>query len=365
MEQRRKSAMLKFLKERANDFNANSFIGDLASAAKSLGVLEAKINAYQFDRILLPMLHKKEAVSTMDIEGTQTTIPDVFENNVAPLPDKKREMQEVRNHSKAIFYGIDQLRVGPFTHSLIKQLHEIILSNIVPEEEKKFVGKYKTENNKITNSAGTVVFQPPSYTETKKYMDELIDYMNDYSDGIHPLIKAAIIHSQFESIHPFYNGNGRVGRLLISLYLFKAKIINMPFFYVSEAISADKRVYYNMLTNSRESSYDGWIKYFLQKIHIQAERHICYIDSLNELYVKTKRIVKEKINSPKYDALIEILFTQPILTATYLMNELNISRGQTVKYLNVLEESLVLYGDDRKRGRTFVFSELIRLISGM
>lgn len=109
---------------------------------------------------------------------------------------------------------------------------------------------------------GSVVFIPPSYTETKKYMDELIDYMNDVNDGINPLVKAAIIHSQFESIHPFEDGNGRVGRLLISLHLYKARVINFPFFYMSEAISQDKRIYYNMLTASRENSYDEWIRFF-------------------------------------------------------------------------------------------------------
>ena len=93
-------------------------------------------------------------------------------------------------------------------------------------------------------------------------MDELIDYMNDVNDGINPLVKAAIIHSQFESIHPFEDGNGRVGRLLISLHLYKARVINFPFFYMSEAISQDKRIYYNMLTASRENSYDEWIRFF-------------------------------------------------------------------------------------------------------
>lgn len=355
--------MLKYIKERSDDYNANNFIAEFASAAKNLGVLEAKINTYQFDRILIPMLHKKEAISTMDIEGTQTTISDVFENNVNPKLDKKREMTEVRNHSQAILYGTERLRTGQFTHALIKKLHEIILTDIVPEKEKALVGKYKTADNQITNSAGTVVFTPPSHSETKKYMDELIDYMNDSTDGVHPLIKAAIIHSQFESIHPFYNGNGRVGRLLISLYLFKAQIINIPFFYISEAISADKRVYYNMLTSSRQNSFDGWIKFFLQKVAVQAERHIGYIDALNSLYNRTKRIVKDSINSPKYDAIIECLFMQPVLTATYLMEELNISRSQAIKYLNILETNHVLYGDDRKRGRTFIFLELLELAS--
>ena len=353
--------MLKLLRERANDYSTNSFIGDFALASKKLGILEAKIDAYQFDHILFPMLHKKEAISSMDIEGTQTTISEVFNNNVNPRPEEQRTMQEVKNHTQAILYGFDFLRNGKFTHSFIKKLHAIMMSGIVSEKEMQFVGTYKTLDNRITNSAGTVVFVPPSHSETKKYMDELIDYMNRSDDGVHPLIKAAIIHSQFESIHPFFDGNGRVGRLLISLYLYKSDVINFPFFYISEAISADKRVYYNMLTNSRESTYDGWIKFFLQKITVQAERHISYIDALNELYKKTKSVVKESINSPKYDAIIECLFMQPVLTASYFMDELNISRGQAMKYLNILESKHVLYGDDRKRGRTFVFVQLLEL----
>ena len=103
--------MLRYIKERSNDYNANNFINELASASKKLGILETKINTYRFDYILLPMLHKKEAISTMDIEGTETTIYDVFENNVNPLSGKKREMTEVRNHSQAIQYGTEHLRI--------------------------------------------------------------------------------------------------------------------------------------------------------------------------------------------------------------------------------------------------------------
>jgi len=97
-------------------------------------------------------------------------------------------------------------------------------------------------------------------------MTELIDFMNDTADNLNPLIKAAIIHSQFESVHPFSDGNGRVGRLLVSLYFFKAAVINFPFFYLSETISLDKAVYYNMLTDSRNNNYNNWIKYFQKKL---------------------------------------------------------------------------------------------------
>ena len=112
-------------------------------------------------------------------------------------------------------------------------------------------------------------------------MDELIDFMNDTKIDINPLIKTAIIHSQFQSIITIDDGNGRVGRLLISLCLYKFNVIKVPFFYVSEAISQNKIIYYNKLTDSRKNDYTEWIKFFLKMCTVQAEKHIKYIDSLD------------------------------------------------------------------------------------
>ena len=238
------------------------------------------------------------------------------------------------------------------------------MTGIIAPGLEKTLGKYKLKDNQIKSSTGTVVYTPPAASETKKYMDELISFMNNSEDGLNPLIKAAMIHSQFESIHPFSDGNGRIGRVLISLYLYKAKVINFPFFYISEAINMDKAVYYRMLTDSRTNSLDEWIKYFLHKVSVQTLKHIGYIDALNALYTKTKNTVKECINSPKFDEIIECLFTHPVLNANMLEDELAVSRGQAVRYLNALEEKRVLLCDDRKRGKTYFFAELIDLARG-
>lgn len=357
--------MLKFIKERLNDYNANSFIMELATASKNLGILEAKINAYKFNSILFPMLHKKEAISSMYIEGTQTTISDVFESEMSSKNEDDKIMVEVNNHTRTLRYGAEYLQVEKFTNSFIQKIHALMMDKILSPENEKDRGKYKSSDNRIVNSVGTVVYTPPTHSETKKYMDELIAFMNDTLDNIHPLIKAAIIHAQFESIHPFSDGNGRVGRVLVSLYLFKAKVINFPFFYISEAISIDKSVYYNMLSDTRKNSYDEWIKYFLKKIIVQTTKIIGYMDSLNELYLKTKNVIQESINSPKFDAIIECLFTHPVLKADYLADRLSVSHGQAVRYLNILEKERVLQGNDRKRGRLFFFGELIDLVRGI
>lgn len=353
--------MLKFIKDRSGDFNANYFINELSEASKKLGILEAKISSYQFTSILVPMFHKKEAISSMYIEGTQTTISDVFENDVNPKSSNDKVMIEVNNHTRAMIYGAEVLKTEDFSNHFIKKIHECMMERILPNKTAVTLGKYKQKDNIIANSVGTTVFVPPSHTETSKYMDELIAYMNNSNDGINPLIKAAIIHSQFESIHPFDDGNGRVGRMLISLYLYKAKVINFPFFYISEAISQDKVVYYNKLTSTREGDYNEWIKFFLCKIVVQAERHISYIDSLNNLYKRTKSSLKEILNSPKYDSIVECLFTHPVLTSSYLADKLGVSSGQAKRYLDILEEKRILFGDDKKRNRSYFFIELLDL----
>ncbi len=355
---------MKYISERATDFNVGNFVNELVNASKSLGILEAKIDSYQFNSILIPMLQRKEAVSSMYIEGTHTSIKDVLESEINPQLSEERIAVEARNHIQTLAFGADYLRTGKFTHSFMKQIHKYMMTGIIAPGLEKTLGKYKLKDNQIKSSTGTIVYTPPAASETKKYMDELLSFMNDTKDGLNPLIKAAMIHSQFESIHPFSDGNGRIGRVLISLYLYKAKVINFPFFYISEAINMDKGVYYRMLTDSRINSLDGWIKYFLHKVSVQTSKHIGYIDDLNTLYVKTKSTVKECINSPKFDEIIECLFTYPILNAHILEDQLTVSHGQAVRYLNVLEEKHILLGDDRKRGKTFFFTELIDLARG-
>ena len=356
--------MLEYIANRLNDYNVSSFVNELAIASKNLGILETKIDSYRFNAILIPMLQKKEAISSMYIEGTQTTITDVLKSEINPQPDSDKLRIEVKNHTRALAFGAEYLRSGNFTHTFIKQIHEYMMQDIIAPGLENTLGKYKLKDNQIKSSTGVVVYTPPAASETKKYMDELISFMNSTDDTIHPLIKAAMIHSQFESIHPFSDGNGRIGRVLISLYLYKANVINFPFFYISEAINMDKSVYYRMLTDSRTNSLDAWIKYFLYKVSVQTTKHIGYIDALNELYNKTKNIVKECINSPKFDEIIECLFTHPLLTAPILEDLLSVSHGQAVRYLNILEEKHVLISDDRKRGKTFFFAELIDLARG-
>lgn len=352
--------MLAYLKDNASNYQINNFVMDLCDASKYLGALEAKINSYHFEKILIPLLRKKDAISSMQIEGTQTTMSEVFEEEIKSQSAQDKITTEVRNHTNALITGAEYLKDNPFSHEFIKKIHNIMLDGVISPKLQHTLGKYKVEDNKIVNSAKTIIFRPPSYTETESYMDELIGYMN-HDDDTHPLIKAAIIHSQFESIHPFSDGNGRVGRLLISLYLYKAKLINFPFFYISEALGQEKTVYYSKLTDARNNSFDEWIRFFLKKCVVQAKIHINYMDSLDELYVKTRSNIQKATNSPKYDAITECLFSQPVLTTSYLSKELNVTSVQAKRYLDILEQKHILQSDDRQRYKRYFFVELLDL----
>lgn len=352
--------MLAYLSDRINDYQIDKLVIELCEASKYLGALEAKINSYHFEKILIPLLRKKEAISSMQIEGTQTTMSDVFEEEVKSQSTQDKTIIEVQNHTKALITGAEYLKDNAFSHEFIQKIHHIMLSDVISPKLQNSLGKYKSKDNKIVNSAKTTIFLPPSHTQTLSYMEELIEYMNQ-EDESHPLIKAAIIHSQFESIHPFDDGNGRVGRLLISLYLYKAKLINFPFFYISEAFSQEKTVYYSKLTDSRNNSFTEWIRFFLKKCTVQAKIHIKYMDSLDDLYKRTKTALQNAINSPKFDAITECLFSQPVLTSSYLSKALNVTAVQSKRYLDILEDIHILQSDDRQRYKRYYFIELLDL----
>ena len=352
--------MLAYLKDRASHYEIKKFVMELCEAIQYLGMLEGKISSYHFEQILIPLLRKKEAISSMQIEGTQTTMSEIFEEEIKSQNAIDKTAIEVRNHTKALIAGAEYLRDNPFTHDFIKEIHQIMLEGVISPRLQSSLGKYKTKDNKIVNSANTVIFRPPSHTQTYDYMDELIEYMNS-DDDVHPLIKAAIIHSQFESIHPFDDGNGRVGRLLISLYLYKAKLINFPFFYISEAFGQEKTIYYSKLTDSRNNSFDEWIRFFLKKCVVQAKIHINYMDSLDALYKRTKAEVQKAINSPKFDAITECLFTRPVLTSMHLSEDLNVTAVQAKRYLDILQDIQILQSDDRQRYKRYFFTEMLDL----
>lgn len=362
--------MLKFLKERAEDYDTNRFVNELVDASMALGVLNAKIAGCKYNRVLLPMLHQKEIIATMGIEGIQTTFTEMLEEEVSDRSTPVPKYIEYKKHWLALMTGADRLRLEDFSNRLIEDLHGIMLKDSKSANAGSLFGQYKERKNLIGVKdqkdgkiiGRTVIFEPPPPQETRKYMNELVEYINNHRDGVNPLIKAAISHAQFESIHPFEDGNGRLGRILITLYLYKAELIQYPYFYMSEAFLEDRLGYYAALTSSRGESLNDWISFFLKKVSVQARKHARYMDALDVLYEKTKMQVKEVINSPKFEAIIECIFRYPCLTSATLAGHINVSLWQAKRYLNTLESKKILVGADMKRHRRYFFAELLDLM---
>lgn len=356
---------IKFLKDSKNNYDIRLYIDELYGASKLLGRYECKLQDCKLHSMIIPLLQKREAISSMHIEGTQTTISNLLEYELVEEQNKKNENEEAKHHAKAIAYGFEYLRTNNFSHDFIKQLHYIMLSNLPGIRKDETIGDYKKKENQIKSfSTNTIVFIPPESSKTNIYMDELINYLNDDIDGVNPLIKAAIAHAQFESIHPFENGNGRVGRLLINLFLFKRKVVELPLFYISEAFDSDKSTYYQMLTSTRkDGNYDKWIKFFLTKCISQTKKHINYMDELNQLIKVTENKLSQIINSSKCDRIVESLFKNPITNSKKISKDIGVTEGQARRYLNLLEENDVLYVNDRRRYKVYFFYRYIELLN--
>lgn len=352
---------LELIEYQLDKIDINYFLSELMEAIKYLAVYETKISDCRIeDGIFLPRLQQKEALSSLKIEGTQTTMNDIIADEIVPN-EKNADLIEIKNHSTAIMKASEAVKFSGFSNDLIKEIHKTLLTKVRKKNKSIILGEYKRKDNFIVNSVGTKIFTPPSYTETNKYMDDLLKFMNDKTISLHPLIRSAIVHAQFESIHPFEDGNGRVGRLLITVFLYYHQVINAPLFYISEALQEDKISYYNYLTKSRDGHYNEWIKYFLSKCTVQAKKHINYIDSINHLYSETDKIVSKIIKTNSKNVL-KVLFDYPLLTAKVLSKEIDISMQQAKRYLKLLENEKILIADDKQRNTTYYFIELINLI---
>ena len=349
------------VQDQLNNTKTENYFSELMEAIKYMAIYDTKLAGCKAEvKIILPRLRQMEALSSMQIEGTQTTMTD-FLNDEANEKNNNNDVKEVINHSRTIINTSSYIKDNGFSNEIIKQINFSMLDGVSKKNDNTLLGKYKNQDNYIVNSAKTIIFNPPSHLETQEYMDDLIDFMNK-KDDLHPLIKSAVIHAQFESIHPFSDGNGRVGRLLIPLYFYYSGVINSPFFYMSEALQNEKVLYYKNLTASRSGKYDEWIKFFLSKCTEQAKSHIKYIDSINDLYASTFKKVNDIIPSKNAYDIVKLLFEKPILNSNNVSKRLDISQSQAKRYLKTLVDSNIMTNDDRQRNTTYLFVEYLRLL---
>lgn len=336
----------------------------LEKATLQLGALNSYSHFVPDIGLFIRMHVIKEATVSSKIEGTQTSIEDALIKQNEINPEKRDDWQEVNNYIKAMEYAIPRLDTLPLSSRLLKETHQKLLNSV--RGEHKLPGLFRTSQNWIGGaSINDAVFVPPPFHEIDQLMGDLENFMHSEEVAVPHLIKIALAHYQFETIHPFLDGNGRIGRLMITLYLIENKIIDKPILYLSDFFEKHKGLYYdNLMTVRRNNDLPQWIKFFLEAINQTCE---IAAKSLQQIMLlrqdcEGKRIIKLGKKVPNAKKLLDYLFTQPIVTAQDIAELLKVSQVSAYKLINDFS-SVGIFKETTgyKRNRYFVFEEYMNI----
>jgi Fic family protein len=339
------------------------FMDELIDATTKLEVYKEKIKDSKLDSSwFMPTLQQKEALASSMLEGTQASLDGVLVNQVAPN-DKDKNLNEVRNYYIATVQGYDELKGNKFSDKLFFDIHKALMIGNVRKPD--LIGVYRKGQNYIgkNDKSHSITFVPPLAEEVPNLMHNLIDYINNPTDNLRPLVRTAIVHAQFETIHPFMDGNGRVGRMLIPMYLFYQNQIELPCFFISEALEHDKIRYYNLLNNTRtQGDWNEWIRFFLATVTKQCRKYIQIITAINELYSKHLNVACNLSRSSNMIDIINTLYSYPVVTARQMSETTSVPITTVNRYLNLLVENKILFTDNKKKNRTYYYADLLEII---
>ncbi|MDR0606580.1 MAG: Fic family protein [Bacteroidales bacterium] len=309
---------------------------------------------------------KKEATNSSRIEGTQTNIEDILQKIENIIPEKQNDWQEVENYIKAMNMAIDELNYLPLCNRLLKQTHRVLLQNV--RGEHKSPGEFRHSQNWIGGaSINDAVFVPPQPNEVIELMSDLELFLQNKSYFVPDIIKIGIAHYQFETIHPFCDGNGRIGRLLITLYLVHERILCKPTLYLSDFFVRNKILYYDNLMQARQkNNLNQWLRFFLEGVIQTADNSIETFKKIISMKadIEQNKITKlgKKVNTAQNFLLY--LFGHPIVDSEDVSNAMNINVSTGLRLINDFVELGILHEmTGFKRNRIFKFEEYIRLFA--
>lgn len=308
--------------------------------------------------ILLSTLPLQEAKDSSEIENIVTTNDELFKANVEQEARINQATKEVKQYAAALNEGFKRVRNdGILTVRHIKAIQEVL--------EENNAGIRKLPGTQLTNpSTGEVIFVPPQDSNTiEKALANLEEYINnDNLSDTHPLIKMAVIHLQFESIHPFYDGNGRTGRILNMLYLVLKDLLDLPVLYLSRYIVRTKEQYYRLLQQVREEgNWEDWILYMLEGVVQTSSETVDVIHGIHSLMMEYKHRIRDNYKFYSQD-LINHLFKHPYTKISHMQEELELSRPTAQKYLDTLAEGDFLYKVKKGRDNYFINHRLLDLL---
>jgi Fic family protein len=336
--------------------NASYELGQLNSFAKLVPNVDLFIH-----------LHiTKEAVVSSKIEGTQTHFDEAFLQKENVNPERKDDWQEVQNYTEALNRAIEELNFLPISSRLILKTHRILLQGV--RGEKKTPGEYRRSQNWIGgNSIADAVFIPPHFEHLSELMSDLENFIHNENLDVPLLIKAAIIHYQFETLHPFLDGNGRIGRLLIALFLIDRNVLLKPLLYLSSYFEKNRSLYYDNLTRVRtHNDMIQWIKYFLVGVAQTANQATRTLSNIISLKSEHERIIQSQFGKRIKVGLLlhNYLFKQPLVTVKEVQQVCSLSPKAAGDLINVFAEKQMLQEyTGLHRNRIFAYEPYLNLFN--
>ena len=341
----------------------DELIGLLAKANNQVGILEGRATKIPNLALFMTMYVRKEALMSSQIEGTQATLEDVLDPAIDV--NLNREVKDVVNYVKATETAIGLLKSLPLCCRLMRNIHEVLMSGTRGEE--KNPGEFRRSQNWIGGAGSTIKtarYIPPNPEDMLDAMSALEKYINS-EDDTDVLVKAALIHYQFETIHPFLDGNGRIGRLLIILFLMDRKMLTTPALYISYFLKRNRIEYYDRMTEVRvKGDYEQWVKFFLRAVIEASESAIETIEQLSELHDRNITLVnnmgRAKISALRLFSYIE---ANPIIDITRTASELKMSFNTVSSSVKRLcEVGILAQENDSARKRIFHYKDYLDIL---
>ena len=323
--------------------------------------------------VMLSPLTTQEAVLSSKIEGTQATVDEVLQQEAGLVQEgeKYKDIQEISNYRKALYSAREYLKDYPIRLSFVRELHRVLMSSVRGQD--KTPGEFRLDQNWIGKHGCTMEeasFVPPNPLQLPDFLHAWEQYLD--SNDVDFLLQTAVVHAQFELLHPFKDGNGRIGRILIPLFLYQKRALSQPMFYLSEYLENNRESYYFHLKSiSAEGDWNGWIAFFLKAIAVQAGQNSERVAAIQSLYAEMKQAIQEATHSQYTVHLLDAIFTKPVFRSSDLAQQLQAEFGvhekTTPGLLRQLKGSGILreiQPNSGSRSSVLCFPRLINLVEG-
>ena len=336
----------------------------LGQADRALGELNAFAQLIPDIEFFIRMYVAKEATQSSRIEGTQTNIEDAFKDAEDLLPEVRDDWSEVQNYIRAITFAIDSLERLPLSNRLLRDTHAILLDGV--RGETKRPGEFRISQNWIGVSLKNAVFVPPHHDHVPELMSDLEKFLHNAEAMVPPLIKIAIAHYQFETIHPFLDGNGRLGRLMISLYLASEKLLVKPALYLSDYFERNKTAYVDHMIAVRQGNHlRDWLVFFLHGVEETARGSAGVFRAILALKERIEREVLPRFSHRRQEnaqQLMRNLYAQPVTDVKAVTALLSTTTNTAASLINdMVEQGVLVEVTGGRRNRLFLFHEYLEL----